>query len=94
VCRSHICGADREKTMVIVCNIDGEYEVEEQQPRAVEPAYEDEVLCANLMPQVAEFTREAQAFERQQAARHGAMPIDLAFAEVEAFLSRMYAAQE
>jgi hypothetical protein len=80
--------------MVIVCNIDGEYEVEEQQPRAVESTYEDEVLCANLMPQVAEFTREAQAFERQQAARHGTMPIDLAFAEVEAFLSRMYAAQE
>jgi hypothetical protein len=80
--------------MVIVCNIDGEYEVEEQQPRAVESNYEDEVLCANLMPQVAEFTREAQAFERQQAATRGAMPIDLAFAEVEAFLSRMYAAQE
>jgi hypothetical protein len=80
--------------MVIVSNIDGELEVEELQTGAVESAYGDEVLCANLMPQVAEFTREAQAFERQQAAKHGAMPIDLAFAEVEAFLSRMYAAQE
>lgn len=80
--------------MVIVCNIDGEYEVEELQSGAVEAAYGEEVLCANLMPQVAEFTREAQAFERQQAATRGAMPIDLAFAEVEAFLSRMYAAQE
>ena len=82
--------------MVIVRNIDGEreYEVAELLAGAVELAYGDEVLSANLMPQVAEFTREAQAFERQQAARRGAMPIDLAFAEVEAFLSRMYAAQE
>jgi hypothetical protein len=80
--------------MVIVLNMDGEYEVEELQSAAVEASYGDEVLCANLMPQVAEFTREAQAFERQQAAKCGAMPIDLAFAEVEAFLSRMYAAQE
>ncbi len=80
--------------MVIVCSMDGEYEVEQMQAGAVEAAYGDEVLCANLMPQVAEFTREAQAFERQQAAKRGAMPIDLAFAEVEAFLSRMYAAQE
>jgi len=79
--------------MVIVSNIDGEWEVDELQAGAVESAYGDEVLCANLTPQVAEFTREAQAFERQQAAK-GGMPIDLAFAEVEAFLSRMYAAQE
>jgi hypothetical protein len=80
--------------MVIVRDMDGEYAVEKLQSGAVEVAYEDEVLCANLMPQVAEFTREAQAFQRQQAAKPGAMPIDLAFAEVEAFLSRMYAAQE
>jgi hypothetical protein len=79
--------------MVIVFNIDGEFEVEEQQAAAVESAYGDEVMCANLMPQVAEFTREAIAFE-QHRAKHGAMPIDLAFAEVEAFLTRMYAAQE
>jgi hypothetical protein len=79
--------------MVIVWDMDEEYEVEQVQSAAVEVAYGDEVLCANLMPQVAEFTREAQAFERQQAATP-AMPIDLAFAEIEAFLSRMYAAQE
>ena len=88
------CGMDRETIMVIVRDLDGEYEVEQMESAAVEVAYGDEVLCANLMPQVAEFTREAQAFERQQAARPGAMPIDLAFAEIEAFLSRMYAAQE
>lgn len=80
--------------MVIVRNMDGEYEVAELQAAVMESAYGDEVLCANLMPQLAEFTREAQAFVRQQAAQHSAMPLELAFAEVEAFLSRMYAAQE
>ena len=80
--------------MVIVRNMDGECDVAELQAGAVDLAYGEEVLCANLMPQLAEFTREAQAFARQQAAQHAAMPIDLAFAEVEAFLSRMYAAQE
>ena len=74
--------------MVIVSNIDGEFEVEEQQAAAVE------LMCANLTPQVAEFTREAQAFERQQGIGRGAMPADLAGVEVEVFLSRMYAAQE
>jgi hypothetical protein len=85
--------------MVIVSNIDGEFEVEELQAAAVESAavetaYGDEVMCANLTPQVAEFTREAQAFERQQGIGRGVMPADLAGVEVEVFLSRMYAAQE
>jgi len=79
--------------MIIVRNMDGEREVAEKEAAAVELAYGDEVLCANLNPQMAEFARVAQAFERQQVAR-SAMPVDLAFAEIEAFLSRVYAAQE
>ena len=79
--------------MIIVRNMDGECDVAEKEAAAVDLAYGDEVLCANLTPQMVEFARVAQAFERQQVARR-AMPVDLAFAEIEAFLSRVYAAQE
>jgi hypothetical protein len=80
--------------VIIVRNMDGEREVSEKDVAAVDLAYGDEVMCANLTPQMTEFARVAQAFERQQAASRGAMPVDLAFAEIEAFLSRVYAAQE
>jgi hypothetical protein len=80
--------------MIIVRNIDGECDVAEEQAAAADQAYGDEVLCANLTPQMVEFARVAQAFERQQVAKAGGMPVDLAFAEIEAFLSRVYAAQE
>ena len=80
--------------VIIVRNMDGEHDVEEKDEAAVDLSYGDEVMCANLTPQMVEFARVAQAFERQQVENRGAMPVDLAFAEIEAFLSRVYAAQE
>ena len=83
--------------MVVVSNIDGELEVEELQAGAAEALYGDEVLSANLMPQVAvqvaEFAGEVGAYVGQQVKR-AAMPASLALTEVEAFMIRMYAAQE
>ncbi|MBI4807582.1 MAG: hypothetical protein HY799_01335 [Nitrosomonadales bacterium] len=70
--------------MTIVMNMSG-YEIERDKV-AVEQ-YGDEVMCAGWNPQLALAGEHARVTER------GAMPGDLASADVDAFLSRMYAYQ-